>query len=47
MQRIAVGFREDSNCSDAELFASADDAQRDLAAIGYENFFEHEWRLTV
>jgi hypothetical protein len=30
------------NGLDAKLAAGAQDAQRDLAAVGYENFFEHE-----
>jgi hypothetical protein len=34
---VAVGFGEGSHCFDAELFASADDAQA-ICAIGYENF---------
>jgi hypothetical protein len=32
------------NGLDAELAAGPLDAQRDLAAVGYENFFEHRFR---
>lgn len=38
---ILVCFREDGNGLDVELFAGADDAHRNLAAIGDQNAFEH------
>src|SRR5579864_5388398 len=41
VKRIAVGLGEDRDRLHAELFARADDAQRDLAAVGDQYFVEH------
>src|SRR5208282_5932036 len=41
MQRIAVRFTVDCDGADAELLACANDAQRNLAAIRYQNLLEH------
>ena len=40
-QRVAVGLRVDRHRLRAQLFAGVDDAQRDLAAVGNEDFVEH------
>ncbi len=40
---VAVGFTEDRDDFNAEVFASANDAQGDFAAIGHENALEHRW----
>ena len=45
MQRIDVGFRINSQGPNTELFAGANDAQRNFAAIGNQNFFKHELRV--
>src|ERR1019366_7360484 len=42
MQRIAIRFTVDCDGPDAEFLACANDAQRDLAAIRYQNFLEHD-----
>ena len=41
MQRATVGLRIDGDGSDSELAQRAEDANRDLAAVGDENFREH------
>ena len=41
VQRLAVGLGVHGDRLDAELAAGADDAQRDLAAIGDQDFLEH------
>ena len=41
VQRLAVGLGVDGDGLDAELAAGANDAQRDLAAIGDQDFLEH------
>ena len=41
VQRLAVRFGVDRDRLHAELAAGADDAQRDLAAVGDQNFLEH------
>src|SRR5579871_1361926 len=41
MQGIGIGGRVDGDGLDAQLFARADDADGDLAAIGNQNLFEH------
>ena len=41
MHGVGVGGRMHRDGRDAELLAGAQHAQRDLAAIGYEDFFEH------
>jgi len=41
MQRVDVGFRIDCEGSDSELLACANYAQRDLTAIGNQDFLEH------
>ena len=44
VQRLAVGLGVHRHRLDVELAARADDAQRDLAAVGDQNFLEHaEW----
>ena len=42
VQRLAVGLGIDGDRLNAELAAGADDAQRDLAAIGDQNFLKHQ-----
>ena len=42
MHRIGVGGGMDRDGRDAHLLAGAVDAKRDLAAIGDEDFFEHQ-----
>ena len=41
MHGVLVRGRMHRDGGDAELLACAQDAQRDLAAVGYEDFFEH------
>jgi hypothetical protein len=41
MERVGIDVRMDRNGTDAHLFAGPDDPECDLAAIGYEDFFEH------
>ena len=41
VRRARVGVAVDGDRRDAELAAGADDAQRDLAAVGDENLGEH------
>ena len=41
MHGVGVGGRMHRDGGDAELLAGAQDAQRDLAAIGYEDLVEH------
>ena len=41
MHGVAVGGRVDRDGLDAELLAGAQDAERDLAAVGDEDFLEH------
>jgi hypothetical protein len=49
MHRLGVGCRVHGNRRDAEFLAGTQDPERDLAAIGYENFIEHVirrwWRI--
>ena len=40
---VVIGFGVDGESADAEVFAGADDAEGDFAAIGYKNFVEHGW----
>jgi hypothetical protein len=40
VERIAIGIRIDGNDAEAELPRAAHHAQRDLAAIGNQNFEE-------
>src|SRR5271157_4796617 len=42
MERIPVRLTVDRHRADAELLACANDAQRNLAAIRYQNFLEHD-----
>ena len=39
---VVIGFGVDGESADAEVFAGADDAEGDLAAVGDEDFVEHE-----
>ena len=39
---VVIGFGVDGESTDAEVFAGADDAEGDLAAVGDEDFVEHE-----
>ena len=41
VQRVLVGLGVDRDRLDAELAAGADDAQRDLAAVGDQDLLEH------
>ena len=41
VQRVLVGLRVDRHRLDAQLAARADDAKRDLAAVGDQDFLEH------
>jgi hypothetical protein len=41
MQRIAVGLAVDGDRADAEFPASVENAQRDFAAIGNQDFTKH------
>ena len=41
VQRFAVGLRIHGDRLDAEFAAGADDAQRDLAAVGDQDLLEH------
>ena len=41
MKRVLVGFGVDGDGLDVQLAARVNDAQRDLSAIGDENFLEH------
>ena len=47
MHGVGVGGRMHGHGRDAELLAGAQHAQRDLAAVGYEDFFEHRTRTTA
>src|SRR5665647_2169160 len=42
VERLAIGFGVDGNRLDVELAARADDSERDLAAIGDQDFLEHQ-----
>ena len=42
VQRIPVGLAVDRDRADAEFLARADHAQRNLAAIRYQNLLEHD-----
>ena len=44
VQRVLVGLRIDGDGLDAQLAAGADDAQRDLSAVGDQDFLEHDDR---
>ena len=46
VERIDVGLGIDRERANPEFLAGADDAQRDFAAIGDQDFFEHR-RLPV
>ncbi len=39
---VVIGFGVDGESADAEVFAGADDAEGDFAAVGDEDFVEHE-----
>jgi hypothetical protein len=41
MQSVAVSFRIDGYCRDAEFPARAQNTKSDFAPIGYQNFSEH------
>jgi hypothetical protein len=41
MHRVGVGGGMHGNGGDAEFLARAQDAERDFAAIGYEDLVEH------
>ena len=41
---VVIGFGVNGESTDAEVFAGADDAEGDLAAVGDEDFVEHEGR---
>ncbi len=41
---VVIGFGVDGESTDAEVFAGTDDAKGDLAAVGDEDFVEHEGR---
>ena len=43
VQRIDVCFRIDRQRANAEFLAGANHPQRDLSAIGNQNFLEHDW----
>ena len=45
VHRLPVGGRIDRDGGDAELLGRAQDAQRDLAAVGDQDFVEHAERL--
>ena len=45
VQRLAVGGGTDGDGFDAEFAAGADDAQRDLAPVGNEDFIKHQAAL--
>ena len=47
VQRVLVGLGVDGDGLDAELAAGADDAQGDLAAVGDEDFLEHDGAAAV
>src|ERR1700678_3957474 len=42
VQRVPIRLAVDRHRADAELFACANDAQSNLAAIRYQNFLEHD-----
>src|SRR5690606_12957010 len=46
MHGVGVGLGVDGDGLDAQLLARAQDAQRDLAAIGYEDLGEHLFRVS-
>ena len=41
MERLAVGLRVDGDRLDTQLLASANDADRDFAAVGDQDLLEH------
>ncbi len=41
MQARCIGFGKDRHSLNAEFLAGADHTERDFAAIGYQDFFEH------
>ena len=43
-QRITVGLTVNHHRADVQFLARADDAQCNLAAVGYQDFLEHEKR---
>ena len=47
VQRGAIHFGEDRDRGDAHLAAGANDAHRDLSAIGDQDFLEHERRESL
>ena len=47
MLRVAVGLRVDGDGGDAELVERADDADRDLAAVGDQDLGEHAARHAI
>ena len=42
VEGFAIDFAEDSDGTDAEFAAGAEDADCDFASVGYQDFFEHE-----
>ena len=42
MKRMRIGLRVDGHRGDAELLARGNDAERNLSAIGDEDFLEHD-----
>jgi hypothetical protein len=42
MERLDVGFRVDRQGLYAQFAAGADDAEGDFAAVGDENFLDHQ-----
>ena len=41
VEAVAIGFGVNGDRANAQIFAGADDAQGDLAAVGDQNFFKH------
>ncbi len=41
MHRVGIRGRMHGDCGDAKLLAGAQDAERDLAAIGNQDLVEH------
>ena len=42
---VGVGLGVDTDRLDAELVTGAEDAEGDLAAVGYQDALEHGWHL--
>ena len=45
VKRVAIGLRVDSHGLQSHFFAGLNDAQCDLAAIGDEDFGDHQTRM--